>query len=87
VNSLRLMGIDNSSLYQQIAQAYDVTVRHLTNLEIVYIYEGTDHIHPLILGQDLTGILEEIVLEPHRKAPFGLLEAGAAARLALERDA
>lgn len=31
-------------------------IRHLTNLETVYTYEGTDHVHTLILGQDLTGI-------------------------------
>ncbi len=31
-------------------------IRHMTNLETVYTYEGTDHIHTLILGQDLTGI-------------------------------
>lgn len=31
-------------------------IRHMTNLETVFTYEGTDHIHTLILGQDLTGI-------------------------------
>ena len=31
-------------------------IRHMTNLETVYTYEGTDHIHTLVLGQDLTGI-------------------------------
>jgi len=31
-------------------------IRHMTNLETVYTYEGTDHIHTLILGQDITGI-------------------------------
>ncbi len=31
-------------------------MRHLTNLETVSTYEGTDHIHTLILGQDITGI-------------------------------
>jgi len=30
--------------------------RHLCNLESVYTYEGTDHIHTLVLGQDITGI-------------------------------
>lgn len=30
--------------------------RHLCNLETVYTYEGTDHIHTLIVGQDITGI-------------------------------
>ena len=31
-------------------------IRHMTNLETVYTYEGTDHMHTLIVGQDLTGI-------------------------------
>lgn len=31
-------------------------IRHMINLESVYTYEGTDHVHTLILGQDLTGI-------------------------------
>lgn len=30
-------------------------MRHMSNLETVYTYEGTDHIHTLILGQYLTG--------------------------------
>ena len=31
-------------------------MRHLSNLETVYTYEGTHDIHSLILGEDLTGI-------------------------------
>ncbi|MDR0787137.1 MAG: acyl-CoA dehydrogenase family protein [Gemmatimonadota bacterium] len=31
-------------------------MRHMANLESVYTYEGTDDIHGLILGQDVTGI-------------------------------
>ncbi|MDT3433343.1 acyl-CoA dehydrogenase family protein [Haloarcula sp. 1CSR25-25] len=31
-------------------------MRHLTNLETVYTYEGTHDIHSLIVGHDLTGI-------------------------------
>jgi alkylation response protein AidB-like acyl-CoA dehydrogenase len=31
-------------------------MRHMANLETVYTYEGTDHMHTLIVGQDLTGI-------------------------------
>jgi len=31
-------------------------IRHMTNLETVYTYEGTDHIHTLIVGHDITGI-------------------------------
>jgi glutaryl-CoA dehydrogenase len=30
--------------------------RHSCNLESVFTYEGTDHVHTLILGQDVTGI-------------------------------
>ena len=30
--------------------------RHMCNLESVYTYEGTDHIHTLVLGQEITGI-------------------------------
>jgi len=32
------------------------TIRHMLNLESVFTYEGTDHIHTLILGQAITGI-------------------------------
>ena len=31
-------------------------MRHLANVETVYTYEGTDDIHTLVLGEDLTGI-------------------------------
>ena len=31
-------------------------MRHMTNLESVYTYEGTHDIHTLILGQEITGI-------------------------------
>ncbi len=31
-------------------------MRHMANIESVYTYEGTDDIHTLILGQDITGI-------------------------------
>jgi glutaryl-CoA dehydrogenase len=30
--------------------------RHMCNLESVYTYEGTDHIHALILGEYITGL-------------------------------
>jgi glutaryl-CoA dehydrogenase len=29
--------------------------RHMCNLESVFTYEGTDHIHTLVVGQDITG--------------------------------
>jgi glutaryl-CoA dehydrogenase len=31
-------------------------IRHMTNLETVYTYEGTNEIHTLILGEAITGI-------------------------------
>ncbi len=31
-------------------------IRHMANIESVYTYEGTDDIHTLILGSDITGI-------------------------------
>ncbi|WP_255505160.1 hypothetical protein [Algoriphagus sp. Y33] len=31
-------------------------MRHIMNLESVITYEGTHHIHLLILGQEITGI-------------------------------
>ncbi|MFO0574243.1 MAG: acyl-CoA dehydrogenase family protein [Polyangia bacterium] len=30
--------------------------RHMCNLESVFTYEGTDHIHTLVVGEDITGI-------------------------------
>ena len=38
-----------------ISDEYPV-VRHMTNLEVVYTYEGTHDIHALILGRAITGI-------------------------------
>ena len=31
-------------------------IRHMTNLESVFTYEGTDNVHTLILGRHITGI-------------------------------
>jgi glutaryl-CoA dehydrogenase len=31
-------------------------MRHLCNLETVRTYEGTDHIHALVIGERVTGI-------------------------------
>jgi glutaryl-CoA dehydrogenase len=31
-------------------------MRHMANIGAVYTYQGTDHIHTLILGSDITGI-------------------------------
>jgi glutaryl-CoA dehydrogenase len=30
-------------------------IRHMANIESIYTYQGTDDIHTLILGQDITG--------------------------------
>src|SRR5882724_2959110 len=38
-----------------ITDRYSV-IRHLMNLESVYTYEGTNDIHTLVVGQDITGI-------------------------------
>lgn len=38
-----------------ISLEYDV-IRHMTNLESVFTYEGTDNIHHLIVGRYLTGL-------------------------------
>ncbi|MEM0054285.1 MAG: acyl-CoA dehydrogenase family protein, partial [Nitrososphaeria archaeon] len=31
-------------------------IRHMANIESVYTYEGTDDMHTLIIGRDITGI-------------------------------
>jgi glutaryl-CoA dehydrogenase len=31
-------------------------IRHIANIESVYTYEGTDDMHTLIIGRDITGI-------------------------------
>ena len=31
-------------------------MRHMMNIESVYTYEGTDEMHTLVLGHDITGI-------------------------------
>lgn len=38
-----------------ISLEYDV-IRHMTNLESVFTYEGTDNVHHLIVGRHLTGM-------------------------------
>tara|TARA_Y100000591_G_C21836587_1_gene702920 strand:- start:274 stop:1422 length:1149 start_codon:yes stop_codon:yes gene_type:complete len=38
-----------------ISEEYEI-MRHLTNLESVYTYEGTNDIHKLIIGNKLTGL-------------------------------
>ena len=38
-----------------ITEDYPI-MRHMMNIESVYTYEGTNEMHTLILGQDLTGI-------------------------------
>ncbi len=44
-----LLGANGISLEYHI-------IRHMTNLESVFTYEGTDNIHHLIIGKHLTGI-------------------------------
>lgn len=38
-----------------VAEEYQA-FRHMCNLESVFTYEGTDHIHTLIIGEDITGL-------------------------------
>ena len=38
-----------------VADEYPI-FRHMCNLESVFTYEGTDHIHTLIIGEDITGL-------------------------------
>lgn len=59
-NNVR-MARDQSRIAREILGGNGITadyspMRHLTNMETVYTYEGTHDIHSLILGQDLTGL-------------------------------
>ena len=31
-------------------------VRHMTDIEAIYTYEGTEHVQSLIVGRDITGV-------------------------------
>ncbi len=53
--------LDIARLARSVLGANGITleypvIRHMTNLETVYTYEGTNEIHTLILGQAITGI-------------------------------
>ncbi|MGH9196937.1 MAG: acyl-CoA dehydrogenase family protein, partial [Acidimicrobiia bacterium] len=53
--------LDISRLARSVLGANGITleypvIRHMTNLETVYTYEGTNEIHTLVLGQAITGI-------------------------------
>jgi glutaryl-CoA dehydrogenase len=55
------MALEAARLSRDLMGANGVTLeypvfRHMCNLESVYTYEGTDHIHTLILGEEITGI-------------------------------
>ena len=50
------MKSDSSSSLNRISTLEYPVFRHMCNLESVYTYEGTDHIHTLILGEQITGI-------------------------------
>ncbi|WP_435073952.1 acyl-CoA dehydrogenase family protein [Halorubrum sp. HHNYT27] len=59
-NNVR-MARDQSRIAREMLGGNGITadyspMRHMTNLETVYTYEGTHDIHTLILGEDLTGI-------------------------------
>jgi len=55
------MALDVARTARSVLGANGITleypvIRHMTNLESVYTYEGTNEIHTLILGQAITGI-------------------------------
>ena len=59
-NNVRV-ALEASRVAREILGANGITddypvIRHMTNLESVYTYEGTDDVHTLILGKELTGI-------------------------------
>jgi alkylation response protein AidB-like acyl-CoA dehydrogenase len=59
-NNVR-MARDQARIAREMLGGNGITVdyppmRHLSNMETVYTYEGTHDIHTLVLGQDLTGI-------------------------------
>lgn len=59
-NNVRV-ALETARLARDLMGANGVTLeypvfRHMANLESVYTYEGTDHMHTLILGEAITGI-------------------------------
>ena len=59
-NNVRV-GLEAARLARDLMGANGITLeypvfRHLVNMESVYTYEGTDHMHTLILGEAITGI-------------------------------
>jgi len=55
------IALETARLARDLMGANGITLeypvfRHMCNLESVYTYEGTDHIHTLILGEAVTGI-------------------------------
>jgi glutaryl-CoA dehydrogenase len=59
-NNVRV-GLESARLARDLMGANGITLeypvfRHMCNLESVYTYEGTDHIHTLILGEYITGL-------------------------------
>src|SRR5437868_4236771 len=59
-NNVRV-GLETARMARDLMGASGITLeypvfRHMCNLESVYTYEGTDHIHTLILGEHITGL-------------------------------
>jgi glutaryl-CoA dehydrogenase len=55
------IALESARLARDLMGANGITLeypvfRHMCNLESVYTYEGTDHIHTLILGEHITGL-------------------------------
>jgi glutaryl-CoA dehydrogenase len=60
LNNVR-MALDCARLSRDLLGANGITdeypiMRHLCNLETVKTYEGTEHIHTLVIGERVTGI-------------------------------
>jgi len=55
------IALDTARLSRDLLGANGITdeypiMRHLCNLETVKTYEGTDHIHALVIGERVTGV-------------------------------
>jgi len=55
------MALDCARLSRDLVGANGITddfpfMRHMCNLESVKTYEGTDHVHKLVVGERVTGV-------------------------------
>ena len=54
VNGFALGGATSSAATGLLLENH--VARHLTDMEVVHTYEGTDNIQALLVGRDITGI-------------------------------